>query len=522
MNTAHRSQSFGAALTVLSLCLASLGSESVALADDTANVEPYVVEPTCVVVKLDTARLAVPDSFDQLAGLLPGLTAFGKPTEMAKEWINTLRKASGEQPIYATIGIPYSNHDLPAYLFLKQTPQVNTQSLDTCLGAKVKWHNHNGMLVTMLQPDIDVPAKLAQLAPSPRAELENAFAAVADHPIQVLVLPPAFVRRTVVEMQPTLPPILGGGPSSVLTDGVLWGAVGIDPGKSHARIVIQSASDQAAQNLGKHLSKIVESLYQAMPDVQKRMPRDRFAALASLISSSVEGDRLVIRIADPKAVGNTIQFVAGIVTTLQRPARRQRKSNSLKQIMIALHNYHDAYSMLPPRDEVRDEEGKTGLSWRVHILPFVEEQKLYDQFHLDEPWDSPHNKTLIARMPKVYGDDQPDTPAGHTTFLAPVGEDTVFGSKKACKFYQIGDGTSNTVAIVQVQPELAVPWTAPDDYVFDPADPGKGLLVDSDGRFLVGIMDGSIHRLRGDAKPETLLHVFQKSDGEPIEWGEVR
>lgn len=509
-------------LTALSLCIAAMGISGISLADDVADVAPYVVDPTCVVVKLDTTQLAVPKGLAEIVRLFPDVRVPKQPAEVVNTWIDTLRKASGKQPVYATIGIPYSPRELPAYLFLKQTPQVDVQALETCLGGKVKWHNHNGMVVTMLQPDTDVAAELAQLTPSPRAELKDAFAAVADHPIQVLVLPPDFVRRTVVEMQPTLPPILGGGPSSVLTDGLLWGAIGIDPGKSQAKIVIQSASDQAARSLGEHLSKIVESLYQAMPEIQQRLPQKNFAALASLITSGVEGDRLVIRIADPQVADGVMQFAAGIITTLQEPARRQRNSNKFKQIMLGLHNYHDRYAMFPPRDEIRDEEGKAGLSWRVHILPFVEEQKLYDQFHLDEPWDSPHNKTLIAKMPKVFQDEQPDTPAGHTTFLAPVGEDTVFGGKKACKFYQIGDGTSNTVAVVQVKPELAVPWTAPDDYVFDPTDPGKGLLVDSDGRFMVGIMDGSVHRLRGDAKPKAILHVFQKSDGEQFDWDELR
>lgn len=507
-------------LTALSLCIAAIGICETSLADDVADVTPYVVDPTCVVVKLDTTQLAVPKGLAEIVRLFPNAGVPKQPAEVVNAWIDTLRKASGEQPVYATIGIPYSPREIPAYLFLKQTPQVDVQALEQSLGGKVKLHDHNGMLVTTLQPDSDVAAELAQLAPSPRAELKDAFAAVADFPIQVLVLPPDFVRRTVVEMQPTLPPVLGGGPSSVLTDGLLWGAIGIAPGKSQATIVIQSASNQAAQALGEHLSKIVESLYQAMPEIQQRLPQKNFAALASLIS--VEGDRLVIRIADPQAADNTIQFVAGTITTLQEPARHGRNSNKFKQIMLGLHNYHDRYAMFPPRDEIRDKDGKTGLSWRVHILPYVEQYKLYKEFHLDEPWDSPHNKTLIAKMPKIFRDEQPDTPAGHTTFLAAVGEDTVFGGKKACRMYQISDGTSNTVGIVQVKSELAVTWTAPDDYVFDPKDPGKGLLVDNDGRFLVGIMDGSIHRLRGNAKPEALLNVFQKSNGEQFDWDEVR
>ena len=66
-----------------------------------------------------------------------------------------------------------------------------------------------------------------------------------------------------------------------------------------------------------------------------------------------------------------------------------------------MHNYHDTYGTFPPA-ATTDGADKPLLSWRVAILPFLEQQPLYEQFHLDEPWDSPHNKTLIEQMPQVY------------------------------------------------------------------------------------------------------------------------
>jgi hypothetical protein len=510
--------------TVLTICcwLALLGNGRLALSDDAGNVEPYIIEPTCVVIKVDTSRLFLPESLDQLAAIFPG--APRDVAAIAEKWIAALRSAADGQPIYATIGIPYSNRDLPAYLFLKATPQVDSQALIKCLGGvgKLGACVHDGMEVVMPQQEVDVASHLARLTSSPREGLSQAFAAVADYPVQVLLLPPDFVRRTIVELQPTLPPLLGGGPSSVLSEGIVWGAVGMDPGKSRAEVVFQSTSGQAAQQLSDELPKLVKAVYQVLPEVQQRIPYEALTGLSGLVTSAVKEDRLVIRFADREAAGGGLQFLAGMIATLQARATRDTNMNKFKQILIAMHNYHDTYTMFPPRDEVRDKVGKSGLSWRVHILPFVEGQKLYEQFHLDEPWDSPYNKPLIEKMPKVYQDGQAGTATGHTTFQTPVGEDTAFGGPKAVRFSHIIDGTSNTIALVQVKPELAVPWTAPEDYVFDPQDPGKGLQIDGDGRFLAAMLDGSIHRLRGDMSREMTLRLFRKSDREPIDWDEVR
>src|SRR5882672_4340583 len=71
-------------------------------------------------------------------------------------------------------------------------------------------------------------------------------------------------------------------------------------------------------------------------------------------------------------------------------------SNDLKQLALAMHNYHSAYGQLPPA-AVRDKNGKLLLSWRVLILPYIEQDNLFKEFKLEEPWDSDHNKKLIAK-----------------------------------------------------------------------------------------------------------------------------
>src|SRR6185436_18638182 len=81
--------------------------------------------------------------------------------------------------------------------------------------------------------------------------------------------------------------------------------------------------------------------------------------------------------------------------------RRMMASNNLKQIALAFHNYESAYGCFPP-PAITDAQGKALLSWRVAILPYIEEDALYKQFRMNEAWDSPHNKKLLSKMPKIY------------------------------------------------------------------------------------------------------------------------
>ncbi len=90
--------------------------------------------------------------------------------------------------------------------------------------------------------------------------------------------------------------------------------------------------------------------------------------------------------------------------------------NNMKRLGLAMHNHHDAYSEFPG-PAITDDSGKPLLSWRVKLLPFVEEAPLYDQFHLDEPWDSPHNKQFIDQMPATYA--RPNSRSRHGNLPGP-------------------------------------------------------------------------------------------------------
>ena len=500
-------------LAVVGIASDTLAGDPSTVADDVAMVRPFIGETTSLVVKVDPARLALPDLSKTLTPIFPDAAdKYEAMAEQATRTIEMFRAATDGQSVYATVGIPISKDEWPLFLFLKDTPDVNRQLL---LGfTKEIQELKSGV------PQGTIAAKPHHASldrnPSSREELAEAFEAVKSYPVQVLLLPPDYVRRTVTEMVPELPDEMGGGPCDVLTEGLVWAALGVDPGRLRAELIIQSASEEVAQELAKHVPKMLRSGYDANRDLKREMPRIGLEALVLLLAPKVEGDRLALRLDGHGPAGQTLQLVATVVGSLQRQVGRHENIDKFKQILLGMHNYHDTHKAFPPPDKARDETGKSKLSWRVHILPFIEENRLYKEFHLDEPWDSEHNKKLIERMPNGYKSRGTDIKPGHTTFLAPVGEDTVLGGEKATPISRILDGTSNTVMLVEVKPELAVPWTAPLDYAFDPEAPASGLQGGPEGRLLAAFADGSVHQLRGNLEAKILLLLFQKSDGQPI------
>ena len=185
----------------------------------------------------------------------------------------------------------------------------------------------------------------------------------------------------------------------------------------------------------------------------------------------------------------------------------QTSDNNLKQIALAYHNYNDTFGVLPTNQLSKDK--KPLLSWRVQILPFIEEDTLFKQFKIDEPWDSEHNKKLIDKMPKIYAPVRGKADAGMTFYQA-------FGGSKgwlkpgASIPRSFPDGTSNT--IVCAEAAKPVIWTKPDDLVFDGKEvPALGGMFD--GRFHAALGDGSTRRFRKGVDPDVLKLLIDPADG---------
>jgi len=192
-----------------------------------------------------------------------------------------------------------------------------------------------------------------------------------------------------------------------------------------------------------------------------------------------------------------------------------QSSTNLKDIGEGFKGYQEAYGSFPATANY-DAGGKPLLSWRVHLLPFVNQEKLYKQFHLQEPWDSEHNAKLVERMPAVYRSNPNLAAAGKTTYLAPVNPVCIFnGSRTGISAGDISDGPENTICVVDAADDHAVPWTKPEDLPYDPQEPSAGLANRYSG-FLTLFADGKVHLLPEGTQQATLQALFTRAGGDPV------
>jgi hypothetical protein len=153
----------------------------------------------------------------------------------------------------------------------------------------------------------------------------------------------------------------------------------------------------------------------------------------------------------------------------------------------------------------------------VHILPFLEGQALYDQFHLDEPWDSPHNQQLIDKMPEIFRCPSSPLVGAKTTYLAAHGKGLFMEGKEGVALRQITDGTSKTIALVEVKDAHAVVWTKPQDLEWDPNSPLAQLGSYHPGIFQVAIADGSVRTISRAMDANVLKSLITRNGSETVD-----
>ena len=223
---------------------------------------------------------------------------------------------------------------------------------------------------------------------------------------------------------------------------------------------------------------------------------------------------------------------ATVIPEINKPTPNQVRTqdlNNLRQLGLGLLNYESGHQKFPGISGQKPNHGAvdSGLSWRVHLLPFLEERELYDRFHLDESWDSPHNLALLPEMPEGMESHWPkgmgSVKPGYTLYQRPTGNGAFdAGDGTQTTFADITDGSSNTIMIVQVDPAAAVPWTKPADYAFDPQEPlrslGKSDENSQQARVWLGVrVDGSCFSFTQEGLPTRIISsLFTKAGGEEI------
>lgn len=207
-------------------------------------------------------------------------------------------------------------------------------------------------------------------------------------------------------------------------------------------------------------------------------------------------------------------------------ANRYSCQGHLKNLALALHNYHDVYGALPAQS-ITDENGRPMHSWRVALLPFLEELELHDAYNFDLPWDSPHNSALCERTIETYrcpSVSESGDVLALTNYFVVSGDETMFGPDRWTKFSDVTDGSANTIMIVECSsPDFRVKWYEPRDLPFDEMEfrlnPPRGIGVSSrhPGGAQVALADGSIRFIAGRSIGEpTFRYLLIRNDGMPV------
>ena len=198
----------------------------------------------------------------------------------------------------------------------------------------------------------------------------------------------------------------------------------------------------------------------------------------------------------------------------------QTAANRLKELGIAFHTYGDNNGG-KWADDITDKDGRPLLSWRVALLPHIEGEKLYKEFKLDEPWDSEHNKKLIAKMPPTYQPVRGKAKPGETFLQRFVGKDALFNENGSdYKISTVPDGTSNTALVVEADDPVV--WTKPLDLTFIPKAPLPKLGGPFNGPFHVLFGDGSVQLFKKDFDVNEMKNVIMPADGNVINFDKLQ
>lgn len=184
-------------------------------------------------------------------------------------------------------------------------------------------------------------------------------------------------------------------------------------------------------------------------------------------------------------------------------ARRTQCKNNLKMIALALHNYESHYHVLPPAYTI-DADGKPLHSWRTLILPWIEEVNLYNMIDLSRPWDDPANSEAFKAVPSVFRCPSAMFPASFTSYLGVVGTNACFHPTAPRAFSEMTDGTTATLMVIEVAPEHAVHWMAPQDASEEMVlDFGNDAKLTHTGGTQAAFADGHVRFLSVNLEKET-------------------
>lgn len=346
--------------------------------------------------------------------------------------------------------------------------------------------------------------------PPARPGLAAALAASSDSRVSIILAWTPDQQRVLTEMFPTLPAELGSVDGQILGEQVTSVRVSVPRAVDAVQFEIIADDAATADQMGDAFegwvnyavthsgNELAANMVLGMFDFSRETV-DNISRLTWALKMPADQFRPLVQ-----------QWFASAISSVD-------VVNNLRQLGLAMHNFHDVYGSFPPPASYQD--GQPLLSWRVYLLPYLDQMPLYQQFHLDEPWDSEHNMALLSEMPAVFQSASAElNQQGLTRLVLPVAELTAFHGETGVTIKEMTDGTTQTALIVSVPAEHAVPWTKPADWEVDFSQDLHAWLFEGQTELPVLLGDGSVQQFDATLTPDNLRRLLQHQDGEPIEW----
>lgn len=492
-------------------------------------VAPYIDQHTISVTRLDLKRIDVKamTAHTMTLGNLKAEDA-ADAIEGVRVWLEALRKA-GASEIYLLDSVrDYFDDPTPSFVIVPIRPRSDSAAVVIALRDwKPGWESEVVGSVVVGVPDKRLLPLVHGFKPAARPELAKAFDALGDAAVHIALSYPQPMRRTlgksIEEMRASLAKkkhwrkLEGTSLERYIEickedlrmmGDTTWGALGLNaaPPLSY-RLQIATVSAELVENLHRlpFSRRFMENSFGNL------LP---YATLQSFWHLNIPKKAAVLTkqgcylTLDDEHLNKLLESDAA--SWHGGKAGHATRTN-LKRIMLSMYNFEDAKRQLPPAASY-GADGRRLLSWRVHLLPWLGQQpsELYLAFRLDEPWDSPHNKTLIPKMPSVFRSPYSKLAGqGKTVYLVPVGKQTAFFGAKGFKIGQdFPDGLSTTIGVVEVTDDHAVCWTSPADLNYDSSQPFKGLRSNQRKEFPVAMMDGSVRVIGEGVTVQTMRAAF--------------
>jgi beta-lactamase regulating signal transducer with metallopeptidase domain len=344
----------------------------------------------------------------------------------------------------------------------------------------------------------------------------------------------------------TLSPILQGVQTAIFS---------VEPGeqlKLHGRLICKSAEDakrtaatfEAVAVLLRNTLDVQPKVGAAQPGFDQAVGIAKQAVDGRKITTDGNDVRIEVTFGETEPLVKLItDIIAPSITSARQAARRSQGMNNLKQLALAMLNYESARGRFPPavgytyrkdgevyrlepeptvlppsrisyiyRKDGEEHRSEYPHSWRVAILPYMEQMALYEQYQFDEPWDSEANLKVLAQMPGVFRSPHDEPSSTNTSYFVFTGPETLFAGEEGTQLREVRDGTARTLMLVETK--QPVPWTKPEDIPYAAGQPVPKLGGWVPGEFLAAIADGSVLPVAADIDEATLRAWITKAGGE--------